>query len=81
MGYTTRNGIKAFTPDDTDVEIYLEGSASLEYILERMRAKWGADTMLDDVEISSEYIHTDCLGYDKYDPGDYTNYVVVTLQK
>lgn len=28
-----------------------------------------------------KYIHTNCLYYDQYDPGDYTNYLKITRIK
>lgn len=31
-------------------------------------------------EITSEYIHTSCLGYDLYDSSDYTHFIVITKE-
>lgn len=82
MGETTNGkGIRSFWPDDTDTEMYFSpGSANLGYILERAREKWGGEINIDELEIHADYIHTDCLGYDQYDPGDYTNFVRVTYE-
>lgn len=88
MGYSTRPDgpsrldgggglIKTFTPDDTDDTIYLI-APSLSDMLDAIEAKWGF-VNTDDIEISAENIHTDCIGYDLYDPSDYTDYTVVTL--
>lgn len=30
------------------------------------------------INISTEYIHTSCLGYDEYDPSDYSNYLCIS---
>lgn len=80
MGYGTRNNgnITTFWPDDTDDTIYLEGNYSLAEIFLKATEKWGNDISLDDIDISSEYIQTDCIYYDRYDPMDYTNFIVIT---
>jgi hypothetical protein len=36
------------------------------------------DASLNNIEITSEHIHTDCLGYDLYDEGDYTTFIKIT---
>lgn len=33
----------------------------------------------DDFEITPKHIHTRALGYDRYEPSDHTDYLVVTL--
>jgi len=76
--YKAANGTRSFEPDDTATEFYMAGNYSatpLSYILEKARDKWGADIDIDQICIEPEYIHTACLGYDCYDPGDYTNYL------
>lgn len=45
-------------------------------LIEKIKGKW-PDASMDDIDISTEYIHTDCLGYDQYNPCDYTNYIVL----
>ena len=37
----------------------------------------GDDANLDDFVISAEHIHTECLYYDRYDPSDYENFIVI----
>jgi len=74
MGYST--GSKSFTPDNDENTIYLQGEFSLEDIDRIALSKWPRVSMCD-VKISTEYIQTDCLGYDQYDPGDYTCFIVV----
>jgi len=82
MGYSTRTGtrIRDFWPDDDTNTIYItsDSSPSLADIIEQARDKWGADVSLDDIEITSEKIHTHCLGYDLYDPSDYTDFIIIT---
>lgn len=77
MGYT--NGRNTFWPDDSDTEMYLSGESynNLPYILNKIKEKW-PKTNFEDIEISAEYIHTDCIGYDRYDPGDYTKFLLIT---
>lgn len=81
--YTARNGTRSFEPDETDSEFYVatHGTTSLSGILERARNKWGQDIDIEEIQIQAEYIHTECLGYDCYDPGDYTNYIRVEYVK
>tara|TARA_R110002020_G_scaffold86013_1_gene212191 strand:+ start:350 stop:574 length:225 start_codon:yes stop_codon:yes gene_type:complete len=67
-----------YTPTDTDTTMYILGEAPLSEIIEKSKDKWGSDIDFDDIEISSEYIHTRCLGYDLYDSSDYDEYIVVT---
>lgn len=82
MGYGTRQQwggtIKTFWPDDTDDEMYLTGSSqhSLAAIIEMCREKW-PDTDFNDLLFESESIHTDCLDYNRYDPMDYTDFIVI----
>lgn len=78
--YTARNGTRSFEPDDTDTEFYIATggcSVDLGLVLERARDKWGQDIVIEDLRLQAEHIHTDCLGYDRYDPGDYTDYIRV----
>jgi len=80
MGYGHRRGnpqIETYWPDNTDTELYFADSVTLSEIMETIKEKW-PDCNLDSIVISSEYIHTDCLTYDLYDPSDYTEFVVVT---
>lgn len=81
MGYGTRNNgqIKTFNPDDTENRFYLEASSnhSISDIIQKAKEKWGENIDLDDIYISSEHIHTDCLTYDQYDPFDYTDFLII----
>lgn len=83
MGYGTRNGshnqtIQTFWPDDTDMEFYLESDNgyTLEQIKELIEEKWPGSSLAD-ITITCEEINTDCLGYDLYDPIDYTDFIVI----
>ena len=78
MGYGTRNGrIKTFWPDDDDKTIYRARDLDLSEIIELAKEKWGDGVDFDNITIRSEYIHTDCLTHDQYDPSDYTRFVVI----
>lgn len=81
--YKAPNGTRSFQPDDTDTEFYLASYSPLQlgYILELAREKWGQDIDIDEIVMQPEHIHTDCLGYDRYDPGDYTNFIRVEYVK
>jgi hypothetical protein len=83
MGYSYRpnrlgGDIQRYWPDDTDTEIYIDSSlgTSLDAILELILEKW-PNISLNDIIIESEYIHTDCIGYDLYDAGDWTNFILI----
>jgi hypothetical protein len=79
--YSNNGRIKNFWPDDIEGNtIYLDGSASLSlsHIIEKAKEAFGASIDFDDIEISTEYIHTSCLGYDLYDSSDYTCFIVIT---
>ncbi len=85
MGYSTRpnSEIRTFQPDDTDDEFYIATdweSVGLSEILEKIKEKW-PDLALSDVYIEAKHIHTDCLGFDSYDPGDWTNFICVSRKK
>lgn len=77
MGYYYRFGtnIQCFQPDDDANNLWLQYDIELPYLLSQIRQHFGEDAKLEDFCIAPEYIHTDCLGYDRYDPGDYTNYL------
>ncbi len=77
MGYT--NNRNTFWPDDTDTEMYLSSECynNLPFILNKIKEKW-PKASFEDIEISAEYIHTDCIGYDRYDPSDYTKFLLIT---
>jgi len=80
--YKDHRGLRAFRPDDTDDEFYISCSASLADIIDRCGEKWPGIPIIEiismeQIEIDPMYIHTDCLGYDLYDAGDYTNYLCI----
>ena len=79
MGYSTRNSgyIKDYWPDDTDTEFFMTGPISLGDIYDRASEKWPG-ILPEELSIDSEYIHTHCLTYDCYDPGDYTNFLKIS---
>lgn len=82
MGYGKRDGsIRTYWPDDTENTLHIDGgglasATSLKELLEKATEKWPG-VSLDDITISAEHIHTDCLGYDLYDPGDYTEFIIL----
>ena len=84
MGYGTRpnrlgGDIRTFWPDDTDTEMYIDTSSTpvMADILQKIYEKW-PDASLINITMEAREIHTDCLGYDMYDPTDYTNFFIIT---
>ena len=65
----------------TSTKIYISADSSINIgdLLEKAQEKWPGCS-LGELEISAEHIHTDCLGYDRYDPMDYTNYIIIELK-
>jgi len=68
-----------FWPDNTTTEMYLMGcySPSLKDIIEKAMEHFG-ECSLEELEITPEHIHTDCLYYDRYESSDYTNFIKIT---
>lgn len=81
MGYyEARNGTTSFKPDNTDTELWLPYSASMSDIVAEIEDQWpGAKA--EDIAITPAHIHTYCIGYDRYDPNDYTNYLHIQYTK
>ena len=84
MGISKRKGpmghtIKDYWPDNTENKMYFANSYCLtvEQIIFIAQSKW-PDTSLDNITIEAERIQTSCLGYDLYDPSDWTDFIVIT---
>lgn len=84
MGYGTRpnrlgGDIRTYWPDDDDNTIYIESGTcpTLADIQARIDEKWPGASAAN-IEFGSEEINTDCLGYDMYDPSDWTNFIIIT---
>lgn len=84
MGYSYRNNgyITDYWPDDTDTILHINADEGhdLASIMSIIKNKW-PHANLEDISITSEYIHTECLTYDLYDPSDYTNFIILTYRK
>lgn len=67
-----------YWPADTEDEMYLLSSSqhSLAEIFDLCKKKW-PDADINDLKIESKYIQTYCIGYDKYDPTDYTDFLII----
>lgn len=86
MGYGKRSGglggdITTFWPDDTETEMHIEAGSwspmfNLQELLDKAQEKWPGIS-LDQIQISASHVHTDCIGYDRYDAGDYTDFIVL----
>jgi len=80
MGYSKDGSITNYWPDDNEDEIFLDNDVELSYMLERIKEKW-PDATMEQITISSEYIHTNCLYYDLYDSGDWTHFIRISREK
>lgn len=80
MGEFIRSGtkIRDFWPDDTATKIYKDADMlfDLGNLQEVIKEKWPT-AELKDIQIRAEHIHTHALGYPRYDPSDYTTFVVI----
>lgn len=81
MGYYEDDRrIRHFMPDDTANVLHLASDYteySFDEIEQRIKAHFGEDAELTQFTIEADYIHTSCIGYDLYDPGDYTKYLII----
>jgi hypothetical protein len=80
--YRDHHNRRCFTPDNTSDILYLRADSG--YTIEDLRDYAATHFQHDhlqeeDIQIGAEYIHTECLGYDRYDPDDYTLYLTITL--
>ena len=84
MGYwspANNPQIQNFTPDDGATWFHIADWAPLWEIIAKAKDKWGEEIDIGDICIESDYIHTHCLTYDRYDPGDYTRYLKIIYAK
>lgn len=86
MGYSKRGEITDFEPDNTPTKLYIQAGEwnTLAEIVERVESHFKEiceqkGVSLDDLLMYGEHIHTRCIYYDRYDPGDYDDYVVFEL--
>ena len=83
MGSYMIDCIEYFEPDNDENTLYVKcgyNSWSIQEVLQLIQEHFNVnqESAILDFEITAEYIHTDCIGYDSYDPGDYTNYLCIT---
>ena len=71
--------IKNAYPENTVDILYIESLFPMNVadLLEVINKHFGPNIGLEELNISSEKIHTRCITYDKYDPGDYDNYIII----
>lgn len=81
MGYITRPGtmIRDYCPDNNESSFYVYEGTYLSSIIEMAKEKWGEDVDLDYLHIEPEYIHTEAIDYDLYDPADWSNFLKISL--
>lgn len=88
MGYFTRPGslghtIQCFEPDNSATELWIatgwmSSATSLGELIALARSHFREDVDISQLTITAHHIHTDCIGYDCYDSGDYTDYICIT---
>lgn len=79
MGYGTRdNGIRTFWPDNDEKNLYLESSKTFPEIIEAIEEHWGKGVNMDGLIFEAEHIQIDCLGYDLYDPMDWSYFIHIS---
>lgn len=74
MGHETRTD--SFTPEDTETSFYIPYQSNVDDMMHRAQERWPG-IQVDEICIEPQHIQTYCLGYDRYDPMDYTNYLCV----
>mgnify|MGYP003547041989 CR=1 FL=1 len=84
MGITTRktdlgHEIQDFWPDETKNELFINGESSFSDIQEEIKDKWPGKSFKD-IRIEPVRIQTACLGYDLYDPLDYTCFLKLSIR-
>ena len=80
MGKYVHQGVECYRPDSDENTLYLLDSL---YTIDGLRQQIiehfsvSADEADQDFVFSTENIHTHCLGYDGYDAGDWTQFIVI----
>lgn len=87
MGRFTRTGayggsITCFEPNNTSTTFYWK-TDGLTQLVDAISAasehfKISTYECMTRCQIEAEYIHTDCIYYDSFDPDDWTNYICFT---
>ena len=81
MGYYERpDGTSVYVPDDDETTLYINSECVgyFHELVTAINAKW-PDVDMNEVQICPQYILPECIGYDVYDPGDYTMYYVIKI--
>lgn len=81
MGYTYDGAIKNYWPDNSENTLYIQSSRRLDDLLETAQEYFGDRYNPEKIFIEPVHIHTYCLTYDQYDPGDYTTFIMITLEE
>ena len=71
---------RSYTPENDKNTLYINSnyiSIGFEELQQCIENHFGAEINMADLSIEAEYIHTECLGYDLYDPSDYTRFLVI----
>lgn len=74
------NGNNTNYPIDDENTLHVNScmSHSLMDIINLCKSHFGEDVDFSSLNIEAEHRHVTCIGYDRYDPSDYTDYLVIT---
>lgn len=73
----------SYTPVNDENTLFISANdvaVDFDEIRDQINAHFGRfhkKAELADFTFEAQHIHTECLGYDRYDPGDWTNYLVI----
>lgn len=81
MGYTYDGAIKNYWPDNTENTLYIQSGRRLDDLLETAQEYFGDRYNPEKIFIEPVHIHTHCLTYDRHDSGDYTTFIMITLEE
>ena len=77
--YRDSRNIRHFQPDNTENILYIPSNLSVSFFeLQVLIADHFGTDNIDDFTVEAEHIHTSCLGYDRYEYSDHTNFLVIT---
>lgn len=85
MGYSTPDprypSAVNYWPDNDDNTFYIAADEiEFKELQDRAKEYFGSRFDEDKISIGFEKIHTSCIHYDLYDPGDWTDFIIVTLK-
>jgi len=65
-------------PQSDETCLYIKGESLSLWELIQNAGKHFPDTDFDQLHVGREHFHARCIGYDRYDPWDYDDYITIT---